>query len=143
MNNLANAVDISEGQGARVPLPAPQRRIQAPGEVTVKAVQFERVGGPEVIRLVDLPVPQPGPQQVRVKVSACGLNFSDIMIRQGRYVMRDSEDAHMLAFTRPSVPNRAESSSPSGYVRLILSLESSLSSAQFAPIYSASSRRTD
>ena len=53
----------------------------------MKAVQFERVGGPEVIRLVELPVPEPGSGEVRVKVSACGLNFSDIMIRQGRYVM--------------------------------------------------------
>jgi NADPH:quinone reductase len=53
----------------------------------LKAVRFERIGGPEVIRLVDLPVPEPGPGEIRVKVSACGLNFSDIMIRQGRYVM--------------------------------------------------------
>jgi NADPH2:quinone reductase len=53
----------------------------------VKAVQFEKIGGPTVIRLVDLPVPEPGSGEVRVKVSACGINFSDIMIRQGRYVM--------------------------------------------------------
>lgn len=53
----------------------------------MKAVEFERVGGPEVIRVVELPVPEPGRGEVRVKVSACGLNFSDIMIRQGRYVM--------------------------------------------------------
>ena len=32
-------------------------------------------------------MPEPGSGEVRVKVSACGINFSDIMIRQGRYVM--------------------------------------------------------
>jgi len=53
----------------------------------MKAVQFDLTGGLEVIRAVDLPVPTPKPGEVRVKVEACGLNFSDIMIRQGRYVM--------------------------------------------------------
>lgn len=53
----------------------------------MKAVQFERVGGPEVIRVVDSPIPAPNRGEVRVRVEACGLNFSDIMIRQGRYVM--------------------------------------------------------
>lgn len=53
----------------------------------MKAVQFDRVGGPEVIRIVDLPIRSPKRGEVRVKVEACGLNFSDIMIRQGRYVM--------------------------------------------------------
>jgi len=52
----------------------------------MKSVQFDGPGGLEVIRVVDVPVPEPGPGQVRVKVTACGLNFSDIMIRQGRYV---------------------------------------------------------
>ncbi len=53
----------------------------------MRAVQFDRMGGPEVIRVVDLPIPAAGPGEIRVKVGACGLNFSDIMIRQGRYVM--------------------------------------------------------
>src|SRR5215470_2870909 len=52
----------------------------------MKSVQFDRPGGLEVIRVVEVPVPEPGDGQVRVKVTACGLNFSDIMIRQGRYV---------------------------------------------------------
>ena len=52
----------------------------------MKLVQFDRPGGLEVIRVVEAPVPEAGPGQVRVKVTACGLNFSDIMIRQGRYV---------------------------------------------------------
>jgi NADPH2:quinone reductase len=52
----------------------------------MKLVQFDRPGGLEVIRVVEAPVPEPGRGQVRVKVTACGLNFSDVMIRQGRYV---------------------------------------------------------
>lgn len=36
--------------------------------------------------MLDLPIPAPNRGEVRVKVEACGLNFSDIMIRQGRYV---------------------------------------------------------
>lgn len=52
----------------------------------MRAVQFDRVGGPEVIRVVDLPIPTVHPGEIRVKVGACGLNFSDIMIRQGLYV---------------------------------------------------------
>lgn len=53
----------------------------------MKAVRFERIGGPDVIKLVNVPIPEPGSGEARVRVSACGLNFSDIMIRQGRYVM--------------------------------------------------------
>jgi NADPH2:quinone reductase len=52
----------------------------------MRLVQFDRPGGLEVIRVVEAPVPEADPGQVRVKVTACGLNFSDTMIRQGRYV---------------------------------------------------------
>ncbi|MEE9274263.1 MAG: zinc-binding dehydrogenase [bacterium] len=52
----------------------------------MKAIQIEKHGGPEVMETVDLPVPEPGEGEVRVKVEAVGLNFSDIMIREGRYV---------------------------------------------------------
>jgi hypothetical protein len=55
-------------------------------EVRSKLVQFDRPGGLDVIRLVEVPVPEAGAEQVRAKVTACGLNFSDVMIRQGRYV---------------------------------------------------------
>ena len=47
---------------------------------------MEVIGGPEVMRLVDIPVPEPGPGEVRVKVNAVGLNYSDILIREGRYM---------------------------------------------------------
>ncbi len=52
----------------------------------MKAIQMEETGGPEVMRLVDIPVPEPGTGEVRVKVEAVGLNYSDILIRESRYM---------------------------------------------------------
>jgi NADPH:quinone reductase-like Zn-dependent oxidoreductase len=49
----------------------------------MKAVQFSRFGGPEVLEIVDLPDPHPGPGQVRIAVRAAGLNASDWKKRQG------------------------------------------------------------
>ena len=52
----------------------------------MRALRIERHGGPEVMQLVELPVPEPGPGEVRVKMEASGLNYSDIMMREGRYL---------------------------------------------------------
>jgi NADPH:quinone reductase-like Zn-dependent oxidoreductase len=49
----------------------------------VKGIQFRRFGGPEVLELVDLPDPQPGPGQVRVNVLAVGINPVDWKVRSG------------------------------------------------------------
>ncbi len=49
----------------------------------MKAVQFKRFGGPEVLEIVDLPDPHPGPGQVRIAVRAAGVNASDWKKRQG------------------------------------------------------------
>ena len=54
----------------------------------MKAIQIEALGGPEVMQLIDAPVPEPGSKYVRVKVEAIGLNYSDIMIREGKYLSR-------------------------------------------------------
>lgn len=51
----------------------------------MRAVQVSQYGGPEVLELVDLDAPQPGPGQVRVEVAASGVNFMDIYQRTGRY----------------------------------------------------------
>ncbi|MFJ4477999.1 NADP-dependent oxidoreductase [Streptomyces xanthochromogenes] len=50
----------------------------------MKAVRFSRFGGPEVLELVDLPDPQPGPGEVRIAVRAAGVNASDWKRRQGQ-----------------------------------------------------------
>jgi NADPH:quinone reductase-like Zn-dependent oxidoreductase len=49
----------------------------------MKAVRFSRFGGPEVLEIVDLPDPHPGPGQVRIAVRAAGLNPSDWKKREG------------------------------------------------------------
>jgi NADPH:quinone reductase-like Zn-dependent oxidoreductase len=48
----------------------------------VKQIRMTAFGGPEVLTLVDGPVPTPGPGQVLVKVEAAAVNFSDVMRRR-------------------------------------------------------------
>ncbi len=49
------------------------------------AIQMEQTGGPEVLKLVTLADPTPGPGQVLVKIEASGVNFIDTYVREGRY----------------------------------------------------------
>ena len=51
----------------------------------MKAIRVTSFGGPEVLRLEDVPTPAPGPGQVLVKVEAAGLNFIDVYHRTGLY----------------------------------------------------------
>lgn len=51
----------------------------------MKALIFEHFGGPEVLRLAEIPMPVPGAQQALVRTRAIGLNFADCYRRQGRY----------------------------------------------------------
>ncbi|HVO39712.1 MAG TPA: zinc-binding dehydrogenase [Spirochaetia bacterium] len=51
----------------------------------MKAVQVSRFGGPEVLRVVDLPSPSLSPDAVRIRVAAAGVNFADIQMRMGLY----------------------------------------------------------
>jgi len=51
----------------------------------MKAVRVHEFGGPEVLRYEDVPMPEPGPGQVRVKIAAAGLNFIDTYHRTGAY----------------------------------------------------------
>ena len=49
----------------------------------LKAARFNQFGGPEVLEIVDLPDPHPGPGQVRIAVRAAGVNPSDWKKRKG------------------------------------------------------------
>jgi NADPH:quinone reductase len=51
----------------------------------MKAIQVPRHGGAEVLSYIDVPVPQPEPHEVVVKISAIGVNFIDVYFREGRY----------------------------------------------------------
>ena len=48
-----------------------------------RAVRFERFGGPDVLHVVDVPAPEPGPGQVRVTVRAAGITAVDSAVREG------------------------------------------------------------
>lgn len=49
------------------------------------AIMFDAPGGPEVLRLVDVKVPRPGPGQVLLKVAFAGVNRPDVIQRMGKY----------------------------------------------------------
>lgn len=51
-----------------------------------KIVRFHALGGPEVLKFEDVPVPSPGPGEVRLKVRAIGLNRAESMFYHGYYL---------------------------------------------------------
>ncbi|GAA4921347.1 NADPH:quinone reductase-like Zn-dependent oxidoreductase [Nonomuraea thailandensis] len=51
-----------------------------------RTVVFRELGGPEVLRLEDVEVRDPGPGEVRVRVEAIGLNRSEVLFRSGLYI---------------------------------------------------------
>ncbi len=51
----------------------------------MRAIEIREPGGPEVLRIGELPVPHPGKGQVLVKVHAAGVNRPDVLQRQGGY----------------------------------------------------------
>ncbi|GAA3545858.1 zinc-dependent alcohol dehydrogenase family protein [Nonomuraea rosea] len=52
----------------------------------VKAVRFHELGGPEVLRLEDVEVGEPGPGELRLRVDAIGLNRAEVLFRGGHYI---------------------------------------------------------
>ncbi|MFP5364229.1 MAG: zinc-binding alcohol dehydrogenase family protein [Thermoleophilia bacterium] len=55
----------------------------------MRAIQMSEYGGPEVLRLVELPVPEPADGEVLVRVSRAGLNFADTHRRTNTYLAKD------------------------------------------------------
>jgi NADPH:quinone reductase-like Zn-dependent oxidoreductase len=72
----------------------------------MKAVQFDRLGSPDVLRLAELPEPHAGPGQVRIAVRAAGVNPVS-----GRFSM---PVAHVWPLTQLAEAHRV---SESGHVR--------------------------
>lgn len=52
---------------------------------TTHAVRIDQPGGPEAMRLIEVPIGEPGPGEVRIRHQACGLNFIDVYHRMGLY----------------------------------------------------------
>lgn len=59
------------------------RLMPLPAKMT--AIAISAPGGPEVLRTVELPVPQPSPDEVLIRVAAAGLNAPDVGQRRGSY----------------------------------------------------------
>ncbi|WP_419999504.1 NADP-dependent oxidoreductase [Streptomyces boninensis] len=66
----------------------------------MRAARFSRFGGPEVLEIVDLPDPHPGPGEVRIAVRAAGVNPSDWKKRQG---LMDDELPQTLGYEAAGV----------------------------------------
>jgi len=56
----------------------------------MRAIQMTEFGGPEVLKLAELPVPEPGPEETLIRVTRCGLNFADTHTRTNSYVQKAS-----------------------------------------------------
>jgi NADPH2:quinone reductase len=52
----------------------------------MRAIQMTEFGGPEVLRVTDLPTPEPGPEETLIRVTRAGLNFADTHMRTNSYV---------------------------------------------------------
>lgn len=59
-----------------------------------RVVRFHKAGGPEVLQIDEVAVPQPGPGEIRIAVKALGLNRAESMFRQDKY------------FERPAYPSK-------------------------------------
>jgi NADPH:quinone reductase-like Zn-dependent oxidoreductase len=54
--------------------------------MTAKIVRFHKAGGPEVLQVEELPMPEPAVGEVRLRVKAIGLNRAELMFRSNRYL---------------------------------------------------------
>ncbi len=52
----------------------------------MRAIQVREFGGPEALRLVDLPIPEPGDGEVLIRVARAGINFADTHQRRNEYL---------------------------------------------------------
>jgi NADPH2:quinone reductase len=54
-----------------------------------RAIRIHKTGGPDVLQWEEVSVGEPGPGQVRLQQSACGLNYIDVYGRSGMYPVGD------------------------------------------------------
>ena len=76
----------------------------------MKAIRFHQTGGPEVLRIEEVAIPEPGPDQVRVRHTAIGVNFIDTYHRTGLYKLPlpsglGVEAAGVVEAVGPGVPS--------------------------------------
>ncbi|WNI18791.1 zinc-dependent alcohol dehydrogenase family protein [Actinacidiphila sp. ITFR-21] len=61
-------------------------------------VRFHEFGGPDVLTIEDLPVPEPGPGEVLVRVETIGLNRAEVNFRKGRYIEQPRELPSLIGY---------------------------------------------
>ena len=70
---------------------APARMVRLTSNMntpaTMKAVQLSRFGDPDVLNIIELPIPTPGPGEVLIRIRAAGINFIETLIRQNLYAV--------------------------------------------------------
>jgi NADPH2:quinone reductase len=54
----------------------------------MRAIQAREFGGPDVLRLVDVPVPEPAEGEVLIRVTRAGVNFADTHQRRNEYLAK-------------------------------------------------------
>lgn len=54
----------------------------------MKALLSERPGGPETLRIAELPEPKPAAGELLVRVRACAINYPDVLIIEDKYQFR-------------------------------------------------------
>jgi NADPH:quinone reductase len=54
----------------------------------MKIVEFDRFGPPDVLKVVDVPTPEPRPGAVLVRVKAAGVNFFEVLMRANLYAVK-------------------------------------------------------
>lgn len=54
---------------------------------TMRAIRFDRLGGPDVVRLEEIPRPRAGPGSVLVRNDVMGVNFGDLFFLRGEYIV--------------------------------------------------------
>ena len=70
-----------------------QKRVSRRIMLMMRQIYFDGHGGPDVIRIGEAPVPEPGPGQVLIEVAAAGINRPDCLQRQGVYPPPPGESA--------------------------------------------------
>jgi NADPH:quinone reductase-like Zn-dependent oxidoreductase len=74
-------------------------------QTTMKAVTCPRYGPPEVLRLIEVPIPSPTPDQVRIRIHAAGVTMSDVFIRSARVTpLLQIPFRLMMGITKPRAP---------------------------------------
>src|SRR5258706_15574865 len=66
----------------------PQPKSDLTEAAMSRSIKFAKAGGPEVLEFVEVQVPAPGPNEVRIKVKAIGINRAEAMWRVDDYIER-------------------------------------------------------